>query len=491
MSGATRLLPALVCCAFLAADARANLANPGADRAEAKLAVLELAAVLESTQRHHPLLEAAVLESEARASAETAARGAFDLRFRAEGDLRPVGFYENYYGDASLQQLTPLWGSRVFAGYRFGSGSFPSYSGARLTDGAGEVRVGVEVPVLRGGRIDPQRAAIRDARIQSQSVEPEVALERIRLERDASFAYWQWVAAGQRVGVAQRLLEAAEARRSQLEGRVKRGIDPSIDLVDNQRMVVERRAVLRGAERDLRQAALQLSIFLRDATGTPIVPDDSRVPKAFPEETPVDLAAVESDVELARVSHPILQRLAFARESLALDVELARNRLLPTLDVAIEGSRDFGASEPGIDTTGKLSLAPRGDTELKARVRVALPVQMREARGKLGVAEIRLAQLDRRRKLALEQLLADVRVAVEQLDAAFEQTGQARENALLSQRLRTAEIRKLGAGLSNLIDVNIREVQAATAERALVDAQAAYFRALADYRASVAMEGRT
>ena len=38
----------------------------------------------------------------------------------------------------------------------------------------------------------------------------------------------------------------------------------------------------------------------------------------------------------------------------------------------------------------------------------------------------------------------------------------------------------------NLIDVNIREVQAATAARQLVDAQAAYFRSLADYRARIA-----
>jgi len=34
--------------------------------------------------------------------------------------------------------------------------------------------------------------------------------------------------------------------------------------------------------------------------------------------------------------------------------------------------------------------------------------------------------------------------------------------------------------------VNIREVQAATAERQLVQAQASYFRALADYEASIA-----
>jgi len=52
--------------------------------------------------------------------------------------------------------------------------------------------------------------------------------------------------------------------------------------------------------------------------------------------------------------------------------------------------------------------------------------------------------------------------------------------------MKQAENRRFGLGRSNLIDVNIREVQAATAARQLVDAQAGYFRSLADYQARVA-----
>ena len=52
--------------------------------------------------------------------------------------------------------------------------------------------------------------------------------------------------------------------------------------------------------------------------------------------------------------------------------------------------------------------------------------------------------------------------------------------------LRDAENRRLALGLSNLIDVNIREIQAATAETALVDAQRAFFRATAEYAARIA-----
>jgi hypothetical protein len=54
--------------------------------------------------------------------------------------------------------------------------------------------------------------------------------------------------------------------------------------------------------------------------------------------------------------------------------------------------------------------------------------------------------------------------------------------------LQAAEERKLALGSSNLIDVNIREVQAADAEASVVDQEFSYFAALADYRAAIAAD---
>ena len=56
----------------------------------------------------------------------------------------------------------------------------------------------------------------------------------------------------------------------------------------------------------------------------------------------------------------------------------------------------------------------------------------------------------------------------------------------LAARLQFGEERKFELGSSNLIDVNIREIQTADAARALIFAQAAYFRAIARYEAAIA-----
>jgi len=451
-------------------------------------AKLRLEDVVASTEAHFPLLQALQAERVAREEELRAARGHFDLQLSVTSDARTQGFYENFTGDASLEQPTRLWGSRLFGGYRYSDGDFPSYEGDRLSDEGGEVRVGVAVPLLRGGQIDALRAEIARAEVELEKMTPELRLQRIDLLRAARVAFWNWVGAGHTVEIAEHLLEVAKKRQTQMEGRAKRGAEARINLIDNRRLIVERQALLRGAKRDFEQASIRLSLFLRDEQGDPLRPDPSLLPERFPAEAPLDRDRLELDLEYARTSHPLLEDLALQRERLEIDADLARNELLPSLDLRFEASQDFGASEPGIDSRGKLSSDPRSQTELRALLRFELPVQRRKARGRLGAATARIAQLSRRERLARDQIVVEALSAVEAVTAAYDQTDQARQNWQYAEELRLAEERKFSLGLSNLIDVNIREMQAATARRQLVEAQATYFRALADYTAKIARD---
>ncbi len=479
-------LAALALSGTSAAQASAGTASDVSDQVRAALDALTLEEVLDSARSHFPMLQVMRLEREARAGKVLSTDGAFDLKIGAKAHLQPLSFYENYSAGGGLEQPTTLWGTRLYADYRYGTGKFPSYDGGRLTDQSGEVRAGAEIPLLRGGAIDQARADRRDAALTLERLDPELQLERVQVERDAGVAFWDWLAAGRLIDIARALLDAAEARQTQIEGRVKRGGEAEINLVDNQRLVIERRVLLRGAQRDFNQAALRLSLFLRDPDGAPMVPGPDRLPKAFPEERRPDRRAFEDDLADARENHPILREFDVRRQQLELEVKVARNEMLPNVDLVLEGSQDFGDPEPGIDQRGVLSSAPRSDAEVKALIRFELPVQRRKARGRLAVAEARLAQLERRAQFQKERVVAEAAQAIEALEAAYEQTFQARENLRLAERLRTAEERKLKLGLSNLINVNIREVQAATAARQLVQAQQSYFRALADYEARIA-----
>lgn len=447
---------------------------------------LQLDNVLRSTLEHFPQLEALRAEREAVAEDLRAAGGAFDWTVGAAAELRPVGFYQSRSGEASLEVPTRLWGSRFFGGYRYGEGDVPSYEGKRITDEAGEVRLGVELPLLRGGRIDAARAGIERAELELEEMTPVTRLAQAETLREASLAYWSWLAAGLSLEIEEQLLAIAAARQSQIERRVERGAEARIALVDNQRLIVERRARLRGAERDFEVAAIRLSLYLRDDDGRPRRAERDRLPERLPAPAPLDPEVVAADLAWAREQHPTLEQLALARARLDVEAKLARNDLLPAVDLRIEGSRDFGGSRPGIDEVGKLSAASRSESELMAKLRFELPVQRREARGRLGSATARLARLDSRERLARERIVARLQQAVASLEGAYQQAVEASENARLARELRGAEQRRLELGTSNLIDVNIRELQAATAARQLVGARAAWHRARADYAARLA-----
>ena len=428
-------------------------------------------------EAHYPLLAAAV-EERAIAQARLMSReGAFDLRAGARSKVKPRGFYETYEGGAFLEQPTQLWGADFFGEYRIGRGNFALWNGGDETNAGGEFRVGIRLPLLRDRAIDDRRAGLRKAQIGVEAAEPAIRERLLAFSRAASFAYWDWVANGMRVAIAEQLVETAQNRQSQLDRRAARGALPQIDLVDNQRLIVDRQVRLITARRKFEQATINLSLFLRSEDGSPRMAEATQIPAEFPPEANPDRAYLASDVERAFEQQPILQKLAFLAEKTELDIELSRNRMLPSLDISVAGSQDIGGAAKDPDD--------KGPGVLEAKVEIALPLQRREARGEVSAARAQLRRIQSEQRFARDRIAAEVEKAYAALHAAFEQLSATRQNLDLARQLRTAEHRKLSLGTSNLIDVNIRELQTFEAASSLINAQADYFRALAHYRATL------
>jgi outer membrane protein TolC len=450
-------------------------ASEAAEMAVGSETALSLAEVLRSVERHHPLV-AAVLEERAMADArQLASRGAFDLRFEAGSKLKPEGFYETYEAGVGLKQPTTLWGSEFYAGYRIGDGDFAAWDGDLLTNEGGEFRAGVRVPLLRDRAIDKRRAGLREADLDVAVSTPLIERNLLELRQAATMA-----SSGMRVSLARQLLEIAEVRQVQLKRRVDRGAVPEIDLVDNERLILERQARRIDAERAFEQATVNLGLFLRDENGMPRPARAENLPRGFPEEFKPDSASLESDVEEALERQPLLQQLALEIEKAELKLQLAENRYLPGLAVSVGASNDVGAAAKFPDD--------KGPAVLEARLEFELPVQRREARGEIAEATAKLRQLREKLRFTEDKIAADVRKSVIALTAAHDQVDATRRNQELADRLRLAEERKLDLGTSNLLSVNIRELQAFDAAAKLISTQADYFKALANYQFAIGGE---
>lgn len=438
-------------------------------------AEIELEDVLRSVETHFPLVLAAIEELEIAAGKLQQSRGAFDTRVGASGEFDLEGFYSNDTFDLGLEQPLEFGGLNFFSGYRFGRGDFAVYDGKAKTNEDGEWRVGVTIPLLQGAEIDARRVALWRARLASDAAAPMVLAKRLEATRKAAEAYWKWVAAGRRREIAVRLLALAEDRMSQIELAVREGLLAALNLIENRRLIVERRASLVRAERGLQQSALALSLFWRDAQGQPALPLERALPYEFPSPRDVAAVVVPDHEALALARRPEIRALELELERVRLELELARNDTLPRLDAGVFGSHDLGAAVSTPDD--------KGPFELTALFRFHLPVQRSLARGQVREHQAKLRKLTRQLQFEVDSVRVQVRDVVSELSQSWQRIAQARENVQLANELAQAERLQLEAGQSDLLRVNLREQQAALAAAGLVDVLEEYFRASAEYRA--------
>lgn len=433
-------------------------------------APLRLGEVLDALGQTHPELEAADRKIDEAAGKEMAAKGGFDPKLAIRSKWTPVGYYNNGQVDTLVRQATPAWGIGAYAGYRVGFGSYPIYKGELQTLSGGEVRAGIDVPVWRDGPIDARRAKIKQAKIRRRGAGQKRSAAQLKLEQAAAKAYWNWVAAGLRLKVARDLLGIAQRREGGLQRQADAGAIERIKLVDNRRLVLDRKAKVVAADQKFKAAALKLSLFLRDEDLNPIRAEEERVPPGIRVPRRIDVASPEREVTEALRRRPDVAALDAEREASKVDVRLARNQRAPAVNLQTFIAKDFGA--------GPVELGP---TEWGAGVVVELPIPMRKARGDYRAAKASLAGVDAQRRGLRDKVGMEIRDALVALRAAEQSAELASQQVLAADELANAERTKFTEGASDLVIVNIRELAAADAATQKIDVLAEYQRAHAQF----------
>jgi len=436
---------------------------------------ITLDGVLASVTAKYPPYLMALIERDIAAGRLRQAQGAFDLGFVSKGSFNPSGFYEGGAADFVFDQPLPFWGGNVFAGYRISSGSLADYDKNR-TQLDGELRVGMRFSLLRDGSIDSRRAGLWKARLDQEIADPFIQRQRLDLERTATRAYFNWLSMGYRLGVTENLQRIAVERDDGIGKLVTTGQLAPIVKVDNERLVLSRDLAVVQARRRFEAASIELSLFYRDAQDQPVVVTGLHLPKQFPDLSKPAKDRLSPDTVAAFRLRPELRRINLVAQKLGIDERLAKNNLLPHLDLSASVSENFGGS-PYKD---------RVQTESMVGLEFKLPLQRNEAKGRLEVVRAELIRLDADAKFARERIVAEIRDAWSAVEAAYQQITQTRRNVELSEQLERAERERFDKGATDLLALQIREQAAFDARLLEVDAKAEFFRGVADYDAATA-----
>lgn len=446
-----------------------------ADSVHAAPSILELDQVLDATMTHHPSLRGEMQERLAADADLLSARGAFDPMIKGEGLSYATGGYSGNYGGAYVEQPLELSGSRLFGGYRLGDGTFPTYDNIYETNSGGEAQFGVEVPLVRDGQVDRRRVNIGRSEAEQKIADARIEQRRIDLARAAALTYWDWTAARNKLEVFRRLLAVANERDKQIAERVKKGDLPEFDRVDNQRAVLQRQQQLLSAERQVRNSEFNLALFYRDDASQP---RDISGFKSLP-RIPVPLFLIESDpavpLQEALSARPEFKSISGQREQNDLELRLARNQILPRLDLKVFAARDYGNGD-----------ARREDTELKGGLRIEIPLRTRTQEGRLDFFEAKQRKLEFTETFLKERIRADVQDVLNAVEIARKKVEVATLEVKASRELAEGELKRFNFGDSNLIFVNLREQNAADAEAREIEALQDYQKAFVAFEATLA-----
>jgi outer membrane protein TolC len=431
--------------------------------------------VLRSSALTFPAILEAFEREAATRSDQLAADGAFDLMLRADAFDRLTGFNDG--GAVRAQAIQPLqpFGAQIFGGYTISNGRLPTSQSGFTTPDFGRVNVGALFSLLRDRNIDPRRFALEDTRLATSQAQLDVMLVQLNVQQEALRAYWRWVAAGEEIRVFEELLEIAEARQIGLTREVGEGARARIALTENEQNLLRRRTLLEQARRDLQIAANSLGFFLRDSRGQMFVPTREQLPdlaslKAIP---PIEtmLAVPISDVVQNR---PELATFRLALERAANRVELRRNDLQPRLDASVELSSGVGT---GGSPTGDLAGAAVGVT-------FSVPLQRREARGRLQRAEAELRETELRQRRTADLITTEVGNILASLSAALRVAELADAEVQQATTMVQAERTRFRLGAGDFFLVNLREEAAANAQVSAIRADLAGRLAEASYNAA-------
>jgi outer membrane protein TolC len=254
-------------------------------------------------------------------------------------------------------------------------------------------------------------------------------------------AYYLLTGARDQLQVFRTSQQLAEALLSESNSRRDAGMATRLDILQAEVGVANARRAVLEAQRTVRASEDNLIALIgRFLFDTPLGQTSADV-----EVGAEPLPAIESSYRLALERYPALLIARATEEVARLDVDFARNDLMPSLDL------DFAVGFNGDDRTRRGAFSgisePDGHTWQAGLTityplgRVAEKARFRQSRYALTQAELRARQLE-------QDVLVAVRNAVRDVETSRESVDIAAQAAELAQRQYEAETARFRAGLS-------------------------------------------
>jgi outer membrane protein TolC len=412
---------------------------------------LSISNTFELMNQFHPIAKQAGLKIDLSKANLLSSRGAFDPAFYITNDQKTFDgknyfFYSNpelkiptWYGIEIKGGLENNYGDKLSGENTFGKSSY----------------VGISIPLLKDLIIDKRRSDLAQSKILVNLNQEERQLVVNDLFLDGASSYWSWTYAYQKQKLFTEVLVKTKDRLEFIKQSFQAGDRAAIDTVEG---VVQYQNILNlqtESWSDLIEAQSKLSNFLWDQNELPyelsenIQPDSSWIKADIDAFT---VPALLSVIEEANQIHPKLKLLAFKSDILEIDKLYKTQNLLPTLRV------NYNFLNKGYEFTSPFNTALY-QNNYKAGLQFGLPLFLRQARGDLKQAKIKIEQQDLeigQTRLEIENKIKTYYAALSALRNQYKINQKSVDN---TKKLLDVELERFDIGESSLFLVNSREIK--------------------------------
>src|SRR6266705_4253676 len=375
----------------------------------------------------------------------------------------------------------------------------PSYTGL--------LRYSFSQHLLRDyGRVNNRRQ-IRVAQNNQKMSGSQFERQLIDLVAQAQRAYWDLVFAAEDIKVKQRSMDLAQKTLSDNESQVRIGTLAPIDVVQAESEVANRRVqyVTSTYTQVQTQDQVKKLITVQGDPGLLLAKLTPTQGVRKPEAS--DVLPVEEAIKVALENRPEMRQLQLDLENRNIDVDYAKNQLLPSVDVlasytqtGVAGAKatntngffNSGGATVNPDLVGGVGTAfgqvfSYNYTGYSVGVSVQIPLRNRAAQGDNARAATEKRIAENRITAQAQQIALEVRNALTQVDmnkARIEAATRARE---LAERRLEAEQKKFDLGASTIRFVLEEQRNVAQAQTNEIQALVNYAKALVDMDRAMGM----
>ena len=435
---------------FIAGVFLSALANPAL-----ALTIPELVTHIAAT---HPSYLAATERTLAVKSEVVEAEAQFDPRVEQQSLARTSGYYDGRYAEQQIiSPIRPMNGE-VSLGYRISDGRFPIYEDRFNTLNDGEISFGLKLALLKDRDIDSRRAKLETASLRYSEVSSEQDVTLNALIYQGITSYLDWLKADQKRTVIEDLLLLTEDRLAGVTSRVQSGDLAAVALSELETTLLQRQLLLIDADRELAVKAENLRFFWPQTPS--LLPSENatlRTLLGWPYRMTSQRAATVLD-ELE--SHPELRKITAKIDQTATNEELAKNQVLPELDLEFKVSKDVG---------GKVNPLSEGDAVVG--LNFSMPIGQRAARARQQTISANLRSLELEKSAIELALKRDIQAGLESIALANNALSTSRRMEQVARELLRQETTRFEEGISDQFLLINRESAALEARLSAIEAE--------------------